>query len=34
MHEGSRPYWDTPDRIGIEHPALDSAQQAQQVSRQ
>jgi hypothetical protein len=33
MHEGSRPYWKTPDRIGLEHPALEPAQQAQQVSR-
>lgn len=34
MHEGSRPFWKTPERIGDRHPPLDSAQQAQQISRQ
>ena len=34
MHEGSRPYWKTPDRIGIEHPALEPARQAYDISRQ
>jgi hypothetical protein len=33
MHEGSRPYWNTPARIGVEHPPLEGAQQAQQISR-
>ena len=34
MHEGSRPYWKTPDRIDVEHPPLAPAQQADTVSRQ
>jgi hypothetical protein len=34
MHEGSRPFWKTPDRIGVEHPPLAPAQQAEQLSRQ
>jgi hypothetical protein len=34
MHEGSRPFWKTPDRIGVGHPPLESAQQADQLSRQ
>jgi hypothetical protein len=33
MHEGSRPYWKTPDRIAREHPALEPARQAEQLSR-
>jgi hypothetical protein len=33
MHEGSRPFWDTPDRIELEHPPLEPARQAQQISR-
>lgn len=33
MHEGSRPYWNTPERIAVEHPPLDAAQHAQQISR-
>jgi hypothetical protein len=33
MHEGSQPFWKTPDRITSEHPPLDSARQAQQRSR-
>jgi hypothetical protein len=33
MHEGSRPYWNTPGRIAVEAPPLDSAQQARQMSR-
>jgi len=35
MHEGSRPFFKTPGRIGaLDHPSLDSAQQAYDVSRQ
>ena len=35
MHEGSRPFWKTPDRIGaVEHPPLEPAQQADKLSRQ
>jgi hypothetical protein len=34
MHEGSRPFWKTPDRIAaVEHPSLEPAQQARQLSR-
>ena len=33
MHEGSRPYWDTPRLIGARGPALDSASQADRLSR-
>jgi hypothetical protein len=33
MHEGSQPYWKTPERIGEHHPPLESARQAQQLSR-
>ena len=33
MHEGSQPFWRTPDRIGVEHPPLEPARQAQQISR-
>jgi hypothetical protein len=34
MHDGSRPFWRTPDRIGVEHPSLEPARQADQLSRQ
>jgi hypothetical protein len=34
MHEGSRPFWKTPDRIAVEHPPLESARQADHLSRQ
>jgi len=34
MHGGSRPYYKTPVRIPAEHPLLDPARQAQQLSRQ
>jgi hypothetical protein len=35
MHEGSRPFWKTPDRIAtVEHPPLEPAQQADKLSRQ
>lgn len=33
MHEGARPFWKTPERIGVEHPPLESAEQADQLSR-
>ena len=33
MHEGSRPFWKTPERIDVEHPPLASAQQADTLSR-
>jgi uncharacterized protein YceK len=33
MHGGSRPYWKTPVRIAVDHPPLDPARQAQQLSR-
>ena len=35
MHEGSRPFWKTPDRIEkVAHPPLESAQLADRLSRQ
>jgi hypothetical protein len=33
MHEGSRPFWNTPDRIRREHPPLEPARQADELSR-
>ena len=33
MHEGSRPYWETPVVISVESAPLDPARQAQQLSR-
>jgi hypothetical protein len=33
MHEGSHPYWKTPDRIEGAHPSLEPARQAQELSR-
>ena len=34
LHEGSDPFWNTPDRIpGKQHPLLAPARQAQQLSR-
>jgi hypothetical protein len=34
MHEGSRPFWKTPDRIAaVEHPPLEPAKQADKLSR-
>jgi uncharacterized protein YceK len=34
LHEGSAPFWKTPDRIpGEQHPSLAPARQAQQLSR-
>ena len=32
MHEGSRQYWETPVRIGAEHPSLAPADQARRLS--
>jgi hypothetical protein len=34
MHEGSNQFWKTPDVIPAASPSLDSARQAQQLSRQ
>ena len=34
MHEGSEPFWKTPDRIKVEHPPLEPAEQARQLTRQ
>jgi hypothetical protein len=33
MHEGSKPFWKTPDLIPTKHPPLASASQADQLSR-
>ncbi len=33
MHEGSQPFWKTPKIIPAKHPPLDSASQADQLSR-
>jgi len=33
MHEGSQPYWKTPDRITGEHASLKPAEQARELSR-
>lgn len=33
MHEGAQPFWKTPSRIGVEHPPLDPAAQADALSR-
>ena len=33
MHEGSEPYWKTPERPGVQHPPLDPARQAHELSR-
>jgi hypothetical protein len=33
MHEGALPFWKTPDRIGREHPSLEPARQADELSR-
>jgi hypothetical protein len=34
MHDGSEPFWKTPRRITGNHPPLESARQAEQLSRQ
>jgi hypothetical protein len=33
MHEGSRPFWETPERISSAHPSLQPARQADELSR-
>jgi hypothetical protein len=33
MHEGSRPFWKTPNLIPVKHPSLESASQADEISR-
>ena len=33
MHDGAEPFWKTPRRV-TDHPPLDSARQAEQLSRQ
>ena len=33
MHEGSQPFWKTPQIIPAKHPPLDPASQADQLSR-
>ena len=33
MHEGSDPFWKTPERIAVEHPPLEPAEQARQLDR-
>jgi hypothetical protein len=33
MHEGSDPFWKTPDRIKIQHAPLDSARQARTLAQ-
>jgi hypothetical protein len=33
MHEGSQPFWKTPQRIAGEHPPLEPARQAERLSR-
>ena len=32
MHEGSNPYWKTPERIEGTHPSLEPARHAQKIS--
>jgi hypothetical protein len=34
IHEGSDPFWRTPDRIVGDHPSLEPARQAREISRQ
>ena len=34
MHEGSRQYWQTPVVLEVEHPPLEPARHAQQLSSQ
>jgi hypothetical protein len=33
MHEGSQPFWETPQIISAKHPPLESARQADELSR-
>jgi hypothetical protein len=34
MHDGSEEFWKTPRRMTVNHPPLDSARQAEQLSRE
>ena len=34
MHEGSQPYWETPELVAGEHSPLEPSQHAQRLSRQ
>ena len=34
MHNGSEPFWKTPERITVDHAPLASARQAEQLSRE
>jgi hypothetical protein len=34
MHEGSRPFYQTPELIPAKHPPLEAARQADELSRQ
>jgi hypothetical protein len=34
MHDGSEPFWKTPERVIGKHAPLESARQAEQLSRQ
>jgi hypothetical protein len=34
LHDGAEPFWKTPRRIDTQHPPLESARQAEQLSRQ
>ncbi len=34
MHEGSRPFYHTPDLIPAKHPSLEGGRQADELSRQ
>ena len=34
MHYGSEPFWKTPERINVNHPSLESARQAERLSRE
>jgi hypothetical protein len=33
MHEGSRPFFQTPELISVKHPPLEAASQADELSR-
>ena len=34
IHDGAEPFWKTPRRVTANHPPLESARQAEQLSRQ
>jgi hypothetical protein len=34
IHDGADPFWNTPERIATNHPPLESARQAERLSRQ